>query len=180
MKRLFIFSALLSQWFAYSQTLELEVIRQINQIRIQLGGPTKGLSQFSRSTGLDLAAAHHAKWLVKSKINSHIETLSVDGLNTLSTFTDRAYSYNSIAFAENFILYSRYIKRNGSVDIKSTAEAVVNSWVHSPNHYAALTFTMPKTIEAQIGVFIVPHNEYEFCIVMLVGANLTREELANN
>lgn len=159
---------------SFAQTVETEVIKQINQLRLQMGGPAKGLSPFVRNAALDSAAMYHSKWVVASGIRSHVETQSVNGIKALPEFTDRAAKYGVTAYAENFIQYCLYVRTGNKVDAKATATRAFEAWKKSPGHYANMLYTMPKIVEARIGIAIVPYNETEFCIVMVVGANLDK------
>lgn len=159
---------------SFAQTVETEVIKQINQLRLQMGGPAKGLSPFVRNAALDSAAMYHAKWVVASGIRSHVETQSANGIKALPEFTDRAAKYGVTAYAENFIQYCLYVKTGDKVDAKATATRAFEAWKKSPGHYANMLYTMPKIVEARIGIAIVPYTETEFCIVMVVGANLDK------
>lgn len=155
-----------------AQTIETEVIKQINQLRLELGGANKGLSPFVRNSALDSAAMYHAKWVALTGINSHTETQAAPGIKPLAEPWDRAAKYGVTAYAENFIQYCIYVKAGDKVDAKSTAARVFKAWKNSPAHYEAMLYAMPKIVEARIGVAIVPYNENEFCIVMVVGANV--------
>lgn len=157
---------------SFAQTVETEVIKQINQLRLQMGGPDKGLSPFVRNSALDSAAMYHAKWVVASGIRGHVETKSVNGIKALPEFTDRAAKYGVTAYAENLIQYCFYDKAGGKVDAKATATGVFTAWKKSPGHYANMLFSMTKSVEARIGIAIVAYDEDEFCIVMVVGANV--------
>ena len=172
MKKLATLVLILVSVTAFGQTVETEVIKQINQLRLQMGGPEKGLSPFVRNAALDSAAMYHAKWVVASGISSHVETQSAKGIKALPEFTDRAAKYGVTAYAENFIQYCLYVRTGDKVDTKATATRAFAAWKKSPGHYANMLYTMPKIVEARIGIAIVPYNETEFCIVMVVGANV--------
>ncbi len=155
-----------------AQTIETEVIKKINELRLELGGPDKGLSMFVRNAALDSAAMYHAKWLVASGLSGHIETKSVSGINALPDIIDRAAKYHATAFAENLIVNCIYYKVNDKLNISETANIAYTSWKNSPGHYANMVLQMPKTVEARIGIAIVPQDNESFCIVMVVGANI--------
>ena len=157
---------------SFSQTVETEVIKQINQLRLQMGGPAKGLKPFVRNAALDSAAAYHARWIVASGIGSHTETKSVNGIKALPEFTDRAAKYGVTAYAENLIKYCQYITKGSSVDVKATSNLAFIAWKNSPGHYANMLFSAPQSVEIRIGIAVVPYDEYTYCIVMVVGANV--------
>ena len=155
------------------QTIETEVIKQINKIRLENGGPDKGLSSFVRNARLDSAARYHAKWIVASGTGGHTETKSAGGIKPLPEFWDRAAKYGAVAYAENLIQYCFYVKSGNSIDATKTATAAVIAWKKSPGHLANMLYTMPRQVEPRIGVAVVPYpNSDEFCIVMVVGANV--------
>ena len=156
----------------FGQTIETEVIKQINALRLQMGGPTAGLSPFVRNSALDSAAMYHAKWVVASGIGSHTETKTVAGIKALAEPWDRAAKYGVTAYAENLIQYSFCVKAGDKVDVKATANGVFQSWKKSKGHYDNMLFKMAKVVEPRIGIAIVKHSEEEFCIVMVVGANV--------
>jgi uncharacterized protein YkwD len=157
---------------SFAQTIETEVIKQINGLRLQMGGPEKGLSPFVRNAALDSAAMYHAKWMVATGVNSHIETQSAPGIKALAEPWDRAAKYGVTAYAENCIQYCMYTKNGGAINPKSTATAVFQAWKKSQAHYEVMLYSMPKIVEARIGIAIVEYNKDEFCIVMVVGANV--------
>lgn len=155
-----------------AQTIETEVIKQINQLRLQMGGPEKGLSPFVRNSALDSAAAYHAKWMVATGLNSHVETKSAPGIKALPEPWDRAAKYGATAYAENCIQYCLYVRKNGVLDVKASATRAFTAWKNSPGHYSTMLFTAPRAVELRIGVAIVPYDDYNYCIVMVVGANV--------
>lgn len=156
----------------FGQTIESELIKNINQLRLQMGGPSKGLSPFVRNSLLDSAAMYHAKWLVLSGMNSHIETNSINGIKALANFTDRAAKYGSSAYAENIITVCPYVKVGNKVDVTQTAKNAFTLWKNSQGHLNNMLFTMTSLVEARIGIAIVPYNNNSYCIVMVVGANV--------
>ena len=156
----------------FAQTVEEEVIKSTNALRLELGGPNRGLSAFVRNSSLDSAAMYHAKWVVASGISGHIETKSVPGIKALTDVGDRASKYGATAFAENLISECIYVKVNGTVNIKETADLAFSSWKNSPGHYANMTLSMPKEIQPRIGIAIAQYSEDIFCIVMVIGANI--------
>lgn len=157
----------------YAQTIENEVVSKINEIRLQFGGPAKGLSPFVRNSALDSAAMYHAKWIVASRIRSHFEDRVAGGIKPLPNFWDRASKYNVSAYAENLIQYCRFVKQSDSIDISKTANLIVVAWKNSPGHLENILFTMTPKVEPRIGIAIAPYPDYEdFCIVMVVGANV--------
>lgn len=157
----------------HAQTIESEVVNQINKIRLTFGGPTKGLSPFVRNAALDSAAMYHAKWIVASGIRSHIEDRVAGGIKPLTEFWDRAAKYGVTAYAENLIQYCRYVKKDDSIDISKSASGAVIAWKNSPGHFENILFKMNPKVEPRIGVAIIPYPDYEdFCIVMVVGANV--------
>lgn len=173
MKKLVIaFVFLISTAVGFSQSLESSVISKINELRAKSGGPDKGLSAFVRNAALDSAALYHAKWVVASGIRGHVETKSVAGIKALPEFWDRAAKYGATAYCENLIQYINYVKVGTKVDVNKTAIDVVTCWKNSPGHLDNMLYTMPKIVEARIGIAIVPYGENEFCIVMVVGANI--------
>lgn len=157
---------------SFGQTVETEVIKQINALRLEMGGVDKGLKPFVRNSALDSAAMYHAKWVVATGINSHVETKSAPGIKALPEVWDRAARYGVTAYAENFIQYCMYAKTGDNVNVKETATRVFQAWKKSQGHYEAMLYSMPKVVEARIGIAIVAYDEDEFCIVMVVGANV--------
>jgi uncharacterized protein YkwD len=175
MKKLaIIFVFLISTMASFSQSLEAVVILKINELRAKNGGPDKGLSAFVRNAALDSAAMYHAKWVVASGISSHIETKSVSSIKAIPEFWDRAAKYGATAYCENLIQYINYVKVGIPVEVNKTAINVVTCWKNSPGHLDNMLFTMPKMVEARIGIAIVQYDETEFCVVMVVGANVDR------
>lgn len=155
-----------------AQTVETEVIKLINELRLQMGGPAKGLKPFVRNAALDSAAAYHARWIVASGIGSHTETKSVNGIKALPEVSDRAAKYGATAHAENLIKYCQYVTKGDSVDAKATAKLAFIAWKNSPGHYENMLFSAIPVVELRIGMAVVPYDEYTYCIVMVVGSNL--------
>lgn len=156
----------------HAQTLEREIINQINKIRLAHGGAAKGLSPFVRNAALDSAALYHAKWVVASGIRSHVEDRIAGGIEPLPEFWNRAAKYGVTAYAENLIQYCNYEKNGDSIKVPQTAARVVSSWKNSPGHLTNMLFSAPSEIELGIGMAVVPYQDlYDFCVVMVVGAH---------
>ena len=158
----------------FAQTIETELIKQINQLRLQMGGPDSGLSPFVRNSALDSAAMYHAKWVVASGIGGHVETKPAGGIAPLAQPWDRAAKYGVTAYCENLIQYNEYVMTGNRVDVKKTALSVFLCWKNSKGHYDNMLYTMSKKCEARIGIAIVKRTDGSFCIVMIVGANVDK------
>lgn len=158
--------------FSFSQSIETELLLKINALRKTMGGINAGLSPFVRNTALDSAALYHAKWVVVSGIGSHVETNTVAGIKALTEPWDRAAKYGVTAYAENLIQYNFYHKDGNTIDEKATATGVFECWKKSKGHYENMVFKMTKIVEPRIGIALVNYNNDEFCIVMLIGANV--------
>lgn len=167
-----ILSLCLFAALGFSQTIETETIRQINALRLQMGGSDSGLSPFVRNSALDSAAAYHAKWVVASGIGSHTETKTAAGIKPLAEPWDRSAKYGATSLCENLIQYSIYVRNGSTVDAKATAARVVAAWKKSQGHYDNMMYRFPKQLEARIGIAVVPQEDGSFCIVMIVGANI--------
>jgi uncharacterized protein YkwD len=175
MKKIFILLVSLSSIFttSFAQSIENAIIKQINQLRLQKGGPDSGLSPFVRNSALDSAAMYHARWVVASGLRSHTETREAGSIKPLPGFWDRSAKYGATSIAENLIQYCQYVKSGETVDTFKTATVAFTSWKNSPGHLANMLITMPKQVQARIGLAIVPYSDGNyFCIVMVVGANI--------
>ena len=176
MKKLIILMAVaLISSVTLSQTIESSLIKKINELRLQHGGPANGLSPFIRTSSLDSAAMYHAHWVVASGIGSHIESKSAKGIIPLAEFWDRSAKYGATAYCENLIQSCLYVKSDTILNINQTATRAFETWKKSPGHLANILFSMPKNVEPRVGIAIVPQPDGDsFCIVMVVGSNVDR------
>jgi uncharacterized protein YkwD len=171
-KKLVLFFILSITRVNFSQTIEMEVIRKINQLRVQNGGLSKNLGPLVRNSGLDSAAMYHARWIVASNCTQcHVETKSLPGIKALPEFWDRAAKYGVMADAENLIRYVSYEKVNGSIDPKQSANTAFLMWKASSGHLENMLLTFDKSQNSEIGIAVVPNGQEGFCIVMLIGSN---------
>lgn len=173
LKIMLALSVLLTINGLHAQTLERELVNQINKIRLTHGGSAKGLSPFVQNPALDSAALYHAKWVVASGIRSHVEDRVSGGIEPLPEFWNRAEKYGVTAYAENLLQYCSFELNGDSIKFPQTASKVVTSWKNSPGHLSNMLFSAPPEIELGIGIAIVPHQDlYGFCVVMVVGASV--------
>lgn len=119
------------------------------------------------------AASHHARWLAKSEIKSHIESKNVLGIKTLKDLQDRFDYYKCYAFCENIV----WIPNEGYYGdnvltplemVNKMAASAVESWINSKAHRANMLSKIDGKGAIGIGISIYADSTL-YAIVMNIG-----------
>jgi uncharacterized protein YkwD len=154
MKRLLILSIFASSFSASAQTsIEKLLLIKINRFRLENGVDTAEYSE-----RLSKASRHHAKWMSRTGILSHDETVEVSGQKRLEKVVDRMIEYgcfeNDFKGSNENAAFSVGMKTREQI-----AEQIFSLWKNSKDHrenmLARVNPSRSKFIKNIIGLAVV-------------------------
>lgn len=154
MKRLLILSIFASSFSASAQTsIEKLLLIKINRFRLENGVDTAEYSE-----RLSKASLHHAKWMSRTGILSHDETVDVSGQKRLEKVVDRMIEYgcfeNDFKGSNENATFSVGMKTREQI-----AEQIFSLWKNSKDHrenmLARVNPSRSKVIKNIIGLAVV-------------------------